>query len=192
VVYLEGKQLDLKNFRPDYWNMLLLKLDENGLLVRRGNSDRLPTPCREEGIPSPPTSILVPVDVRARLQTWSASTISVSASSVSGSPGGSVPGVKEIVGRSEDSLPISVAKAAAAHGLDPRGSDLDIAPIALLESDDDSSEGSNGQGPGNEPTNDEPTNEEPKNDETPQDKGRNGESSSDRVSGEPSTTNDMG
>lgn len=96
VVIVGGKRLDLKKERKNHWNMLLLKFDENGLLVRRQNSDRAATP-RRDGVLSPPMSMLVPVDGPVRLQarcTASAETDSTSsaASDMRGSAAGSVAG----------------------------------------------------------------------------------------------------
>lgn len=93
VVVVEGKRLDLTERRPEHWNTFLLKFDENGLLVRRANSDRAATP-RINGILSPPTSTLVPVDDPARLRTRStASAMRFDASSAAGSEAGSEAGI---------------------------------------------------------------------------------------------------
>ena len=105
VVIVGGKQLDLKKERPEHWNMLLLKFDENGLLVRRKNSDRAATP-RRDGILSPPTSMLVPANDPARLQARcaaSAETYSSSsaASDMRGSAADTVAG--SVAGSSTDS-----------------------------------------------------------------------------------------
>lgn len=59
VVAVEGKQVDLKILRENHWNMLLLKYDKNGWLMRREISDKAETP-RRTGILSPPASTLVP------------------------------------------------------------------------------------------------------------------------------------
>ena len=56
VVSVGGKRLDLKKHRPTRWNIYLLKFIENGLLVRRGEDDEVPTP-RRSGILSPPPSM---------------------------------------------------------------------------------------------------------------------------------------
>lgn len=56
VVPVGGKWLDLKEYRPEHWNIYLLKFNENGLLVRRERFDEVPTP-RRDGILSPPSSM---------------------------------------------------------------------------------------------------------------------------------------
>jgi hypothetical protein len=219
MVKLDGKERDLKKLRPDHWNMLLLKFDDNGLLVRRRLSDRVATPCRE-GIPSPPTSMLVPMDRDERLQTRSASAISVSASSVSGGLIGSVPSdpadsvsgsvsdVGDVAGRSANSPADSVAEATAAHATSPtqariqnglnshKESVLVSTPIAPPDTDDGSSEeqGSNYQEVGDELMNDKISQDRDPDDEGPSDRAF-GESSATDVSVEEplgSTTSDMG
>lgn len=59
VLTVKGKQVDLKILRCNHWNMLLLKYDKHGWLLRRENSDKADTP-RRTGILSPPASTLVP------------------------------------------------------------------------------------------------------------------------------------
>lgn len=58
VVVVGGQNLDLKKYRPQHWNTLLLKKDKNGLLVRRTGTDEVQTP-RHTGFLSPPTSTSV-------------------------------------------------------------------------------------------------------------------------------------
>ena len=67
VLTVKGKQVDLKILRCNHWNMLLLKYDKNGWLVRRENSDKADTP-RRTGILSPPASTLVPTGRPDRLE----------------------------------------------------------------------------------------------------------------------------
>jgi hypothetical protein len=71
IVTVRGNRVDLKKPRPYHWNTLLLKFDEDGLLVRRDIADRITIPCRNDGIPPPVTSMLASVENRARLQSMS-------------------------------------------------------------------------------------------------------------------------
>lgn len=86
VVSVGGRWLDLKEHRPTRWNVYLLKFNENGLLVRRGEDDEVPTP-RRSGILSPPPSMRQTASLKAVPMTVEASDME---SNESGSVAGGV------------------------------------------------------------------------------------------------------